>query len=503
MEFLIQAAAEVFTAKVLALITLGALAGIIVGAIPGFTITMGIALTLPFTFGMSPIEGLATMLGVYVGGYSGGQISGILLGIPGTPSSICTTFDGHPMAKKGQPGRALALGVISSFLGGLVGAVVLIITAVPIARFALRFGPWEIFSLIVFALTLIASLGSKSLTKGLMAGAFGLLLATFGIDPVAGQLRFTFGLHELTDGFEFLPVLIGLFALPQMIDAAARGRTETKQVDSSFIEGSIQVPWLAGLREVLSQWVNLVRSGLIGCMVGALPAAGGVTSNFLAYDQAQKMSKHPEKFGTGIPDGIIASEAGNNGTAGGSLIPTIALGIPGNAITAVMLGALILHGITPGPMLLRHEPVLVYGVFIALIVAHFSMLLLQIVGLRGFLRIAKAPSFSLVPAVLTLCVVGSFALNNRFFDVWVFLLFGLIGYLLSRLGVPLAPVVLGLILGPLAESNLRQALMINPNPNLFFTRPISALFLGISLLSIAYSAWQIMRQRKRTLAETG
>ncbi len=503
-SYFFAALGEVFTLKIMALMSVGTIVGVVAAAIPGFTIAMAIILTMPFTFGMSPIEGLSTMMGVYVGGYSGGLVSGILLGIPGTPSSVATVFDGFPMTKKGQPGRALSLGVWSSFFGGLVGAAICILLAVPIARFGLRFGPWEMAALIFFALTLMASLGSKSILKGLMGGLLGLLLATVGIDPVGGRPRFTFGQYSLVNGFAFLPVLIGLFAVPVMITAvheiqAARSRNETDS--QPYVTGKLEIPWMQTLREIIkNQWFNVIRSGAIGAIVGALPAAGGNTANFLAYDQAQRFSKRSEEFGTGVPDGIVAAEAGNNGVAGGSLIPSIALGVPGNSITAVMLGVLILHGITPGPLLLRENPVLVYGVFVALVVAHFFMLAVQFVGIRAFIKVAQAPKYALVPVVLLMCVVGSFALNNRYFDIIVFAVFGLLGYMLNGAGMPMGPVVLGLILGPLAESNLRRALMTNPDPMQFITRPISLVLILLSVASIAFSAWQIWQQEKKRKA---
>lgn len=507
MEHVLSAIAAIFTIKVLLFMIIGTIAGIVAASIPGFTITMAVVLTMPFTFGMTPIEGLATMVAVYVGGYSGGLISGILLGIPGTPSSVCTVFDGHTMAKdKKEPGRALSLGVMSSFVGGLIGAVVCILFSVPLAKFGLNFGPWERFSLILFALTLMASLGSKSLVKGLIGGLFGLLLAVVGIDPMGGRLRYTFGINELASGFAFLPILIGLFAVPAMmktvVDMQKERNNPNIEEKTSYIKGErIYIPWLKSLKEVLSQWVNTLRSGLIGAIVGALPAAGGTTATFLSYDQAQKFSKHPEKFGTGIPDGIIAAEASNNGVAGGSLIPTLALGVPGSAVTAVMLGVLILHGITPGPLLLRNEPVLIYSVFVALLIAHFMMISVHFVFMKYFIKLAQAPRFVLVPVVLMLCVAGSFALNSTFFDVKVFLFAGIFGFLLNNAGMPMGPVVLGVILGPMAETNLRRALMTDPSVSLFFTRPISLILIVLSVVSVGFSAYQIRKQRKNQLED--
>lgn len=491
-----QAIAEVMSFSALFSMFAGTLVGIIAGAIPGFTILMAIILTLPFTFGMDPVVGIATMIGVYVGGFSGGLISGILLGIPGTPSSVCTVFDGHPMSLNGEPGRALSLGVLSSFFGGLIGALICILIAIPIARFGLKFGPWELFSLMLFALTLIASLGSSSMLKGLMGGMMGLLISTIGIDPIGGRLRFTFGFTELATGISFLPIMIGLFAVPQLLKSVKEIQEGKKKmlsgeaIDDIRINNSIHIPWIKTLKELYKYKLNLLRSGAIGALVGALPAAGGSTAVFIAYDQAQKFSKDPDSFGKGNPNGIIAAEAGNSGVAGGSMIPTIALGIPGSNVAAVMLGALMIHGITPGPMLIKNEPVLTYSIFIALIAAHFIMLALLGVGMKGLIRISNAPKYAVVPVVLSLCVAGSFALNNRLFDVWIFVAFGLIGYYLTSVGMPMAPIVLGLVLGPMVENNLRMAMMTNPDPTLFFTRPISLVFIVLTVVSLAFTMYQ-------------
>lgn len=503
MDVIVQSILEIMNFTTLFSMIIGTLAGIIAGAIPGFTILMAIILTLPFTFGMTPVAGISTMIGVYVGGLSGGLISGILLGIPGTPSSVCTVFDGHPMALKGEPGRALSLGVLSSFFGGLIGASICILTAIPIARFGLKFGPWELFSLMLFALTLIASLGSKSMLKGLMGGMLGLLIATVGIDPIGGKLRFTFGFSEMATGISFLPIMIGLFAVPQLLKSVkdiSEGKQRIKNgelIEDIKLVASIHIPWLQTLKEMFALKWNVIRSGALGALIGALPAAGGSTAVFIAYDQAQKFSKDPDSFGKGNPNGIIAAEAGNSGVAGGAMIPTIALGIPGSNVAAVMLGALMIHGITPGPMLIKNEPVLTYSIFVALIIAHFIMLILLAVGMKGLIRISNAPKYAVVPVVLSLCVAGSFALNNRIFDVFIFVVFGLIGYYLTSVGMPMAPIVLGLVLGPMVENNLRMALMTNSDISLFFTRPISLIFIVLSVASMLFTMYQNYGQSKK------
>ncbi|MDH3594340.1 MAG: tripartite tricarboxylate transporter permease, partial [Rhodospirillales bacterium] len=364
LENVLGAFVQVFQFKLLALITVGTLAGIVAGAIPGFTITMAIVLTLPFTFGMSPVEGLSTMLGVFVGGFSGGLISGTLLGIPGTPSSVATTFDGFPLARRGHPGLALGVGVWSSFFGGLIGAVLLMSFAPPLALIGLWFGPWEYFALIVFALTIIASLSGESLLKGGIAGVLGLLLAMVGEDAITATSRFSFGIDDLNQGFSILPVLIGLFAFSQLLSDVER----KEGAQSALIEAkaeTIKIEHWEAIRTIFRQPLNLIRSSLIGVFIGALPAAGGTISNVLSYDQSKKASKHPEKYGTGIPDGVIASEAANNGTAGGALITMMALGIPGDIVTAIMLGALLIHNVVPGPTFITEEPMLAYGIFMA------------------------------------------------------------------------------------------------------------------------------------------
>lgn len=497
LENLFAAFGNVFTPSTLLLVTAGTLAGIVAGAIPGFTIAMAVILTLPFTFGMSPLQGSATMMGVFVGGYSGGLISGTLLGIPGTPSSVATTFDGFPMARQGRPGLALGIGIWASFFGGLIGAVLLVLFAPPIALFGLKFGPWEFFALIVFALTIIASLASESMVKGGIAGVMGLLVATIGDDDITGISRFDFGTEALKQGFAFLPVLIGMFAFAQLMSDVEG----SEAAQSSLIEAeakSVKVDHWGAIKTILSHPINLIRSACIGVFVGALPAAGGSVSNILSYDQAKKASKYPDKFGTGIPDGIIAAEAANNGTAGGALITMIALGIPGDITVAVMLGALLIHNVIPSPTFISEEPILVYGIFVAFFLAHFIMIALQAFGMRIFLRVTRIPKYILASTVLIFCATGVFALHNVTFDIWVLFWFGVLGYLMRKFGFPLAPMILGVILGDIAEVNMNRAYMSDPDPLLFFTRPISLFFIILALISLVFPFWQQYRQQAWT-----
>jgi putative tricarboxylic transport membrane protein len=488
---------EVLQLQYLVPLVIGTLAGLIGGALPGVTITMTIIIVLPFTFGLDPLAGLAAMVGVYVGGESGGLVTASLIGIPGTPSAVATTFDGFPMARHGEPGRAVWLGTWASLFGGLLGAVFLIAATVPLARFALRFGPWEYFSLFIFALSMVAGLMEQSLLKGFLSGALGLLITVIGADPIMAVPRFTFGSELLASGFQFLPILIGVFAFAQIM-------TDLEKVAAGTVERietpSLVVSHLAVIWDILKRPFLLLWSTLIGLWIGVLPAVGGSAANVMAYDQAKKFSRHPEKFGTGISEGIIASEAANNANVAGSLVTIMAFGIPGDAVTAVMLGAMIIHGIQPGPLFMTQQPRVAYGIFAAYLLAHPVMMVLQWLLARVYLRIVQVPRAILVPVVLVLCVIGAYALNNTMDNVWALLMFGVLGYTLVKFGFPLAPLILGVILGDQIEVNLVRSLMTDDNPWLFLTRPISGVMLVLSVLSIALALWQHRRQYRRAAA---
>ena len=477
---------------------LGTLVGLIGGALPGVTITMTIIIVLPFTFGLDPLQGLATMTGVYVGGSAGGAITAALIGIPGTPSAITTTFDGFPMTQKGQPGRAVWLGIWSSFLGGLLAGVFLIGATGPLAAIALEFGPWEYFSLFVFALSMVAGLTEASLIKGLLSGAIGLVITIVGADPIMSVPRFTLGTEFLRNGFPFLPVLIGIFAFAQLMTdiekMSAADRTSAPIKAPPLTVSHLKVLW-----EILSRPFLLVWSTLVGILIGVLPAIGGSAATVMAYDQAKKFSRHPERFGKGNPEGIIASEASCNANVGGSLVTIMAFGIPGDAVTAVMLGAMTIHGIQSGPLFVSQHPDIAYGIYAAYLLAHPLMVLICALGARLFLRVVTVPKSVLIPNVLVLCVIGAYALNNIMDDVVVLLLFGLIGYALVKLRFPLAPLILGLILGDQIEVNLLRAIMSDANPWLFVTRPISGSLLALSVASVILALWQHHRHKGRAV----
>jgi len=491
LEYIVAAFLAIASIKTLLLMSVGAVAGLVAGAIPGFTIAMAVVLTLPFTFGMPPEQGLATMIGVFVGGLSGGLMSGILIGVPGTPSSIATVFDGFPMARKGRPGLALGIGVWSSFAGGVISAIVLVLLAPQLARIGLEFQPWDYFSLVLFALTITISLAGADMVKGMIAGFMGLFLATVGEYDLNGVDRFTFGSDFLQSGFGFLPVLIGLFAFSQLM-ADIRDRSGARKVLMEMGESraDIRIEHRKAITAILKRWTNLIRSSFIGVFVGILPAAGGSISNILAYDQAKKASSDPESFGTGVEDGIVAPESANNATAGGALITMMALGIPGDIVTAIMLGALLIHDITPSPKFIIEQPVLAYSLFMAYFLANFIVLGLQSMTLRLFVLITKVAMYILAGVIVVYCGIGVFALSNATSDMWTLLIFGLLGYAMRELGFPLAPMILGVILGPIAERWLARATTLSMDPMMFLIHPWSLFFIVLSVFSLLFPLYQ-------------
>ena len=499
-ELLGAGLAGMFQVKYLVPLFIGTLVGVIGGALPGITITMTVIVVLPFTFGLEPLQGLACMIGVYVGGETGGLITSCLLGIPGKPSAVATTFDGFPMARKGEPGRALWIGIWASIFGGLLGAIVLVAATGPLAQLALRFGPWEYFALFVLALSMVAGLVESSLVKGLLSGALGCVVTILGNDPVMGQPRLTLGIPWLEGGVPFLPVLIGVFAFSQIMGELERFSRNPETLNAAI---NLAVSHLKVLGDIVARPFLLLWSTFIGLLIGVLPGIGGSAANMLAYDQAKKFSSRPEKFGSGIPEGIIASEASNNANVAGSLVTIMAFGIPGDAVTAVMLGALTIHGIQSGPLFISQNAQLAYGMFAAYILAHPLVLILLLLGVRWVLRIVIVPKSILFPVVLVLCVIGAYALGNSMATVYVLLVSGIGGYLMVKFGFPLAPFILGVILGDQIEINLVRSLMTDSNLWLFVTRPISALLLGMAAASIALSIWQHRRAQKKSAVASG
>ncbi len=487
------ALAATFAPGTLLSLCAGILAGLVGGAMPGITITMTIILVLPFTFGMDTVQGLATMIGVYVGGESGGLVSACLLGIPGTPSSIATTFDGFPMARKGEPGRAIWLGIWAGFFGGLFSGLFLVFGTIWLGQLALQFGPWEYFSLFILTLSVVASLSEGSMLKGLISGTFGLLVTAVGVDPITSVDRFTLGTEFLRSGFPFLPILIGVYGVTQIVADVQQMRAGRLLAGAKVEQARLVVSHVKVIGEILRGWVNLVRSSLVGLWIGVLPAVGGSAANILAYDQAKKWSKHPERFGQGTPEGIVASESANNANVAGSLVTIMAFGIPGDAVTAVMLGALIVHGIAPGPLFMVNHLDLAYAMFLAYFLATVVTVAIEAAILPVFLRLINVPRPILFPVILVLCVIGAYALNNLMADVWTLFLFGVVGFLMIRYGFPLAPIIIGVILGDQIEVNLIRALMTDSSLTLFFTRPLSGAMVLLTLVSIGVAIYQTRR----------
>lgn len=466
--------------------------GIIVGAIPGLTGAMLIALTLPLTFSMSDGNALVLLVSMYVGSVSGGLISATLLKIPGTPASMMTTFDSYPLAEQGKARRALGLGISASLVGGIVGWLFLVLLTGPLAAFSLKLGPFEFFALTLVALVLIATVGSDSLLKGLFSGVWGMLWAIPGVNPATGIPRWTGGLTALEDGFKLLPVLIGLFAITQLIAEVGTGELKSEAVvgkakDTSRILLSAREYWVNGL--------NLIRSSIIGVFVGILPGVGANIGSVVAYSTAKGMSRSPEEFGAGSEEGIVASEAANNATVGGALMPLIAMGIPGSVIDAILIGALTIHGLQPGPLLMEQNPEAVNVMMATVLVANVFMFMFMVSAGPWLARLAYVPKGILIPTIVTFCVIGSFALANRMFDVWVMLGFGAIGLLMRRLRISTAPFVIGFVLAPIAEEHIIEGLMQSGGSwRPLFTRPVAFAMLLAATTIMAVSVVSQMRQ---------
>jgi putative tricarboxylic transport membrane protein len=487
------AISQIFTPWTFFMLFVGTSLGIVVGAIPGMTGAMLIALTLPLTFYMEPFNAIILLIAMYVGAISGGLITATLLRMPGTPAAIMTTFDGYPMARGGNPGRALGLGITASFVGGLVSWVALLTITKPLSILATRFGPFEYFTLIMMAMVLIASVSEGSLKKGIVAGFFGMLISMPGVDPASGMPRLTFDYYLLNGGLKLLPVLIGVFAVSQIINDALDMGKVGKKIKMST-EGI-----LMSAKDLKSQAVNLGRSSLIGTGVGILPGIGASIGSVIAYTVAKSTSKTPEKFGTGSEEGIIASEAANNATVGGALIPLIAMGIPGSVIDAILIGALMIHSIQPGPTLFLTNADIVWGMIAACLLANILMYILMTTSVKYIAGLMYLPRSFVLPVVMVFCVIGSYALNNTMFDVWVMLGFGVIGFLLERAKYPLGPFVIGFVLAPLAEEKLRSGLMMTAGDiSPIVTRPMSLMF---TLSAIGLLIWPFFSEWRKKRKE--
>ena len=494
-DFLIAVSAA-FTPYYLMLVLSGAFLGILVGALPGLSSVMGLTIVLPFTFTIDGIGGIFMLLGVFCGAIYGGSITAILINTPGTANSAATCLDGYPMATKlGQPGRALSISTMASTFGGLVSAVALLWTSPLLARVVLNFASPEYFALAVFGLSIVTRVSSKSIIKSLMGAILGLLFATVGLDLVSGFPRFTFGTAYLTGGIGYIPLLIAVYAFAQGMLTAEETADGKPLVKLMRIE-SILPRW----DDFRLTFPTLVRSSVIGVIIGAIPGTGGDIASWVGYNEAKRWSKQPEKFGTGCPEGIAASEAANNAIAGGSLIPLLTMGIPGDAGTAVMLGAFMMHGIIPGPLLFRDQSVLVYTIIAGLFLANIFMGILGFAGIRFFARIPAIPHAVLIPAIFIFCYIGAFALNNNVDDVYFMIFAGIAAYFLFKLEFSGPPIILGLILGGIMEKNLARSLVISRGSfSIFFTRPISCVLMLIAITTLAQPmlSWLIRAWRNK------
>ncbi len=488
----------VFQPTCLLLILIGVMVGIIFGSIPGLSATMAMVLFLPMTFGMEPVNGISMLIGLYLGGISGGLISAILLKIPGTPSSISTVFDGGPMADNGEAGKALGTGILVSFIGGLLSIFALMFISPSLAKITLKFTPVEYFSIAVFSLTIIASLSGKSINAGLLSGLLGIALSLVGMAPLDAITRFTFGQYQLLSGFDIVVLLIGVFAVTDIFNAGFDRRNLDKKSEKT--EYNLKGFGIS-FKELCANTFNIIRSSIIGIFIGILPGIGGSTAGLLAYTAAKDSSKTPEKFGKGAVEGLIASETANNAVIGGSLIPLITMGIPGNTVTAILLGGLTIHGINPGPLIFEKSGVYVYAIFIALLVSNVFMLIFERGCLRWFVKLLDIPKRYLLPIIMVCCVVGAYCTNSRVFDVWCVFFFGLVGLFLKHFKIPTTPLIIGFILGPMAEENLRRALMASAGSiSVFFTRPISLAFLLIAVASVVLTLRKNKREKLRSVA---
>ena len=473
------------------IITVGVIVGILGGAMPGISPSMAVALLLPFTFGMSPTMGIVMLVAIYLASNYGGSITAVMINTPGTPSAVVTAFDGYPLAQQGKAGWGLGISLVASVVGGFVGIVILVLFATPLANVALKFWPAEYFALAIMGLTTVASLGGGKWVESFIAVLLGLMLNTMGMDHMTGTERFTFDITKLYDGFSFVPALIGLFALSEVF-------ANVEKFD--FHMTKIEVAELDSLWPTLKDYWKLkwamLRAGVLGTVIGIFPGAGGTIASFIAYDVEKRINKHPEEFGKGSPYGVTAAEASNSSSVGGALVPLLALGIPGSASAAVLIGALMIHELRPGPELFTRNPELVYTLFSSMFVANIILLILGGIGSRLWVKVSLVPKQILYPLIFAFSMIGSYAVRSSPFDIGVCLAFGVLGWILNRYRYPVSPIVLGLVLGTMIETNFRMTLMMG-GVSLFVTRPISAVLMLISVVLISWPFISDYRARRK------
>lgn len=494
---------QIIQPETLIILIAGVALGIIIGAIPGLTPTMGVALFVPFTFKMSPAIGLIFLGAIYSGSVYGGSISAILLNVPGAPASIATLFDGNPMARKGEGEKALYISVLCAGLGGIFGILLLLLFAPPLAAFSLKFGPSECFWMAMFGITIIASLSDKSVVKGLISGLIGLFLSTIGLSTISGTQRFTFGIPELVGGITLIAALIGMFALSQCLTYIEELYSDTS--DKRTIYQKSKGSFIEAIKSIKNSKFALMLGSVIGAIVGIVPGAGGQVASLMAYNEVKRYSKDRDKFGTGHPEGLVASECSHNAMVGGSLIPLLTLGIPGSPTAAVLLGGLLIHGLWPGPELFTTYADISYTFIFGLLVAQVVMVILGSFGGKYFAKVLMVPQQYLVPAIISLCIIGSFATQNSYSDSVMMVVLGVSMFVMMKVGLSAAPLILGLILGSYAEEgfllSIRAGEAGGSVASLLFLRPISMVLIALCLISIGSTIWFQTRKKKNTEEE--
>ncbi|SNT25337.1 putative tricarboxylic transport membrane protein [Anaerovirgula multivorans] len=499
---IVQAIQLFFTPEVLIACIIGVIGGITVGALPGLSASMAVALLIPITFKMSPAAGLVLLVSVYTAAIYGGSITAVLIHTPGTPSSAATALDGYEMTKKGKGLKAIGIVTIASMLGGTFSALALLFIAPKLAQISLKFTSLEYFFIAVFGLTIIGSLAGKSMVKGLMSGMFGLLVGCIGLDIMNGTPRFTMGIINLESGISLVPAMIGMFSISQVlisVEEIRKGKTRILDEGVSGLQGKM-IPTKA---EFLKIFPTILRSSVIGTIVGILPGAGSDIGSWVSYNNAKQFSRTPEEFGNGSMEGIAAAEAANNAVTGGALIPLLTLGIPGSGVTAIMLGGLMIKGLVPGHKLFTESGNITYAIIIGFLVANILMGIIGLLIAKQVVKVSVVPMTILCPIIIGLSTVGAYAINNSIFDIYIMIVGGIIGYFMRKIGFATAPIILGLILGPLAEQNFRQSLVLSRGNmfGYFLSRPIS-IFLAVLVIISLFSPIIMKTFSKNTTEST-
>ncbi len=491
---ILQGLFNVISPMTFILVIVGTAWGLTAGALPGLSAAMAVILMLPFTYGMEAIQSIVVLVAVYVGAMCGGSISAILLKTPGTPAAVATTFDGYPMAMKGKAARALGLSITASAVGGIVSGLIMVASAPILANWAIKFQSAEFFTLSLLGLSCIASIGSKYPAKALLSAVIGVLFSTVGLDAISGAERYTFGKQFLMSGIDYIPVMIGAYAIAEVYRNLIDGVSDAPMVE----KGKTVKTEIIGIGNIIKNWVVYLKSSVIGTIVGIIPAAGGSIAALISYSEAVRSSKHPEEFGKGSDEGVIASEAANNGAVGGSLVPTLVLGIPGGTVTAIMLAAFTMHGLIPGPLLLRNQPDMLYSVLFGILISSILLFVLGIFVAKQFSRIVTLPYPFLATIIIALGVVGSYSLKNSMSDVIIMFAFSFLGFFFDKYKYSTSAFILGIVLGPIAENGLRKQLIVSSGDwTTFLTRPISLVVLIVSVVSFLTPYLRAKRAAKK------